>query len=253
MTQGGLPWWLSGKESTYQCRRPGFDPWVGKIPWRRKWQLTPVFLPGKSHEQRSLSMGSHKSQTQQWLNHNNNNKSNKSLSQVSSGLQTGPSQPELSWLWMAPCYGMKDWKWLKTNCGCYRQADAIPISNTPDLCFPGSPWIFDTRNAVERARWSPHFQQLTRWSSCTLGLETHIHRDGLHRLSALRKPERNSGQGRDFKNWVPKSFQVPGPTWWAHLYSHRSRPCCGSSRADQMDAPREDAEELQSLWWCEQN
>ena len=37
-----------------QCGRPGFDPWVGKIPWRRKWQLTPVFLPGKSHGLRSL-------------------------------------------------------------------------------------------------------------------------------------------------------------------------------------------------------
>ena len=37
------------------CRRCGFDPWVGKIPWRRKWQPTPVFLPGKSHEQRSLA------------------------------------------------------------------------------------------------------------------------------------------------------------------------------------------------------
>ena len=34
-------------------RRCGFDPWVWKIPWRRKWQPTPVFLPGKSHE-RSL-------------------------------------------------------------------------------------------------------------------------------------------------------------------------------------------------------
>ena len=31
-----------------QCRRPGFHPWVGKIPWRRTWQLTPVFLPGAS-------------------------------------------------------------------------------------------------------------------------------------------------------------------------------------------------------------
>ena len=50
----GLPWWLSGKESTCQFRRCGFDPWVGKIPWRRKWQPTPVFLPGKSHGQRSL-------------------------------------------------------------------------------------------------------------------------------------------------------------------------------------------------------
>ena len=50
----GLPWWLSGKESTCQWRRCGFDPWVRKIPWREKWQPTPVFLPGKSHGQRSL-------------------------------------------------------------------------------------------------------------------------------------------------------------------------------------------------------
>ena len=35
--------------------RPGFDFWVGKIPWRRKWQPTPVFLPGKFHGQRSLA------------------------------------------------------------------------------------------------------------------------------------------------------------------------------------------------------
>ena len=37
-----------------QCSRPGFDPWVRKIPWRRKWQPTPVFLPGESHGRRSL-------------------------------------------------------------------------------------------------------------------------------------------------------------------------------------------------------
>ena len=49
-----FPRWLSGKESTYQCRRCKFDPWVRKIPWRRKWQPTPVFLPGKSHGQRGL-------------------------------------------------------------------------------------------------------------------------------------------------------------------------------------------------------
>ena len=46
--------WLSSKESTYQCRRYGFSPWVRKIPWKRKWQPTPVFLPGKSQGQRSL-------------------------------------------------------------------------------------------------------------------------------------------------------------------------------------------------------
>ena len=51
----GLPWWLSGKETTCQCRRCGFYSWVGKIPWRSKQQPTPVFLPGKSHGQRSLA------------------------------------------------------------------------------------------------------------------------------------------------------------------------------------------------------
>ena len=52
-----LPRWLSGKESTCQCRSyrtHGFDPWVGKIPWRKKWQPTPVFLPWELHSQRSL-------------------------------------------------------------------------------------------------------------------------------------------------------------------------------------------------------
>ena len=38
-----------------QCGRPRFNPWVGKIPWRRVWQSTPVFLPGKSHGQRTLA------------------------------------------------------------------------------------------------------------------------------------------------------------------------------------------------------
>ena len=37
-----------------QCSRPGFDLWVGKIFWRRRWQPTPVLLPGKSHGWRSL-------------------------------------------------------------------------------------------------------------------------------------------------------------------------------------------------------
>ena len=42
----GLPWQLSSKESTCQCRRCRFDPWVEKMLWRRKWQTTPVFSPG---------------------------------------------------------------------------------------------------------------------------------------------------------------------------------------------------------------
>ena len=47
----------SGRESAcpQKTRRRGFDPWVGKIPWRRKWHLTPVLVPGESHGQRSLA------------------------------------------------------------------------------------------------------------------------------------------------------------------------------------------------------
>ena len=50
----GLPWWFRGQSLCLQCRRPGFDPWVKKIPWRRNWQPTSVFLPGESHGWRSL-------------------------------------------------------------------------------------------------------------------------------------------------------------------------------------------------------
>ena len=52
-----LPRWLSGKESVCQCRRCRryrLDPWVGKIPWRKEWLPTPVFLPEEFHGQRSL-------------------------------------------------------------------------------------------------------------------------------------------------------------------------------------------------------
>ena len=48
----------SGKEPSCQCRRPkrhGFNVWVGKITWRKKWQPTPVFLPGKPPGQKSLA------------------------------------------------------------------------------------------------------------------------------------------------------------------------------------------------------
>ena len=52
-----FPGGASGKECARQCRRRKshrFIPWVAKIPWRKEWQPTPVFLPGESHGQRSL-------------------------------------------------------------------------------------------------------------------------------------------------------------------------------------------------------
>ena len=67
---------LSDNESACQCRRHRrhrFDPWVGKILWRRKWQPTPVFLPGKFHGQRHLagcsSWGYSKSDTVEHTQH----------------------------------------------------------------------------------------------------------------------------------------------------------------------------------------
>ena len=53
----GFPGSTSGKEPACQCKRQkrwGFDPWVGKIPWRREWQPTPVFLPWESYGLRML-------------------------------------------------------------------------------------------------------------------------------------------------------------------------------------------------------
>ena len=59
-----------GKESA--CKRPGFNPWVRKIPWRRNWQPTPVFLPGKFHGQRSLAGYSPRGRKElTWLTHTN--------------------------------------------------------------------------------------------------------------------------------------------------------------------------------------
>ena len=72
----GFPGGTSRKEPTCQCRRHQrlrFNPWVRKIPWRRAWQLTPVFLPGESHGQRSLEgyspQGRKESDTTEGLNH----------------------------------------------------------------------------------------------------------------------------------------------------------------------------------------
>ena len=51
----GYPHSSAGKDSACNAGDPGSIPGSGKIPWRRKWQPTPVFLPGKSHGQRSLA------------------------------------------------------------------------------------------------------------------------------------------------------------------------------------------------------
>ena len=68
---GDFPGGSEGKESVCQCRRCGFNSWVRKIPWRRKWLPPPLFLPGKFHRQRSLAgyspWGLRESDTTEWL------------------------------------------------------------------------------------------------------------------------------------------------------------------------------------------
>ena len=69
----GTPGSWDGKEFFLQCRRLKFDPWVGKFPWRREWQPTPVFLPGEFHGQRTLvgysPWGHKESDMTEWLTH----------------------------------------------------------------------------------------------------------------------------------------------------------------------------------------
>ena len=67
-----LPRQLGAKEPACHCRRRGFNPWVRKIPWRRKWLPNPVFLPGESHGQNSLfsPWGRKGSDTTGWLKSN---------------------------------------------------------------------------------------------------------------------------------------------------------------------------------------
>jgi len=49
-----LPSWFRQYRICLQCKRPGFDPWIEKIPWRRERLPIPIFLPGEFHGQRSL-------------------------------------------------------------------------------------------------------------------------------------------------------------------------------------------------------
>ena len=81
-----------------QCRSPGFDPWVGKIPWRRKWQPTPVFSPGKFHGQWSLvcylPRGRKESDTTEWLHFHSQTKNKKyKTNHQRTGLPPHPALP----------------------------------------------------------------------------------------------------------------------------------------------------------------
>ena len=122
----GLPWWLlSGKESSCQCRRCGFDPSVGKIPWSRKWQPTPVFLPGKFHAQRCLAgcrpWGRREPDTaEQTHSTQPDARYTEGATQLPAGSQQSPASPGRARqgkeaLFFLTTVGRKEWLWKKDS------------------------------------------------------------------------------------------------------------------------------------------
>ena len=123
----GLPRWCSDKESNYQCTKckgRRFDPWARKIPWRRKWQPTPVFSPEKYQGKRSLAVyslwGCKESDTTEPLNNNDSRKYFSSEWKV---------KKYCHWNWPPLFYlGLEDW----TLYGCPKECGQKPQ--------PGAPW-----------------------------------------------------------------------------------------------------------------
>ena len=100
----GFPDGASGKEPAGQrriCKRHRFNPWVGKISWRRASQPTPVFLPGESHWQKSLvgysSWGRKELNTTEWLTHTHKDSEPSKLALVVKNL---PANAEDIWDWV---------------------------------------------------------------------------------------------------------------------------------------------------------
>ena len=94
----GLPWWLKWQSVCLQCGRPGVNPWVRKILWRKQWQPIPVLFLGKSHGRRSLvgysPRGHKKSDTTERLNF----KLSIRVSQVAWTVKNLPTMQE-TWVW----------------------------------------------------------------------------------------------------------------------------------------------------------
>ena len=105
-------WWLSGKEPACQCSRCGFDPWVGKIPWRWKWQPIPVILaweiPWTEEVGELQSMGSKK-----WLN--NSNRVLAGFLYMAPGLLIIPPKDVKWWhpQWNIAFWGWSNWCWTE--------------------------------------------------------------------------------------------------------------------------------------------
>ena len=198
-------------------------------------------------------LGFHKSQTGQRLNHNSKNKSQESLSQVSYRLVL----PSLSWVdcgWH-PAMGWRtgnDWRYMVDAIDRLRpfQSATHQIrvfqmalgSLTPEMQLggPGGGHIFNNSLGDPCVPWN--------WKSTYLGM---VCIDFLPLENQIETQVRVEILRIEYQNHFRYLVQRGGHTYICSR--SRSRPSCGSSRAEQMDAPREDAGEWQSPWWCEQN
>ena len=103
------------------CERPGFYPWVQKIPWRRTWQPTPVFLPRKSQRQRSLAgyspWGHKESDTTGWLHFHFHPLQYSGLENSMDCIFTGVAN---SWTWLSDFHSIRNTSVMSiTECSIY--------------------------------------------------------------------------------------------------------------------------------------
>ena len=136
-----LPRWLSGKESACQCRRCKryrFNPCVGKIPWRRKWQSAPMFLPGKLQGQRSLVGYSPWGCTRVWHDlatiqgqWNKSPHARDPLVYPSQPEHSGCCTTETTWLCLRTCISKKTRNWILIS----------PFPLLMSFCIPPLTWV----------------------------------------------------------------------------------------------------------------
>ena len=134
----------SGEESTCQCRRLGFDPWVQKIPWSRKWQPTLIFLPGKSHGQWSLAgyspLGHREMDTLSICTYNLVGRRELPSSYKLGGVGAGGEGDDRGWdVWMASPTRWT-WVWVNSGVGDAREAWRAAIHGVTKSRTPLNDW-----------------------------------------------------------------------------------------------------------------
>ena len=143
----------SGKESACQCRRckkRGLDPWARKIPWRRKRQATPIFLPGKFHGQRSLAGCSPWGRKESVRTEPRNTHTATCLLPVSSVCE--------------PSFCRKPGCYPGTVCGCKTIAPYVKLPGKRNVLGTMVSWLWNSNQARKPLKRNCHTQLPTRWT-----------------------------------------------------------------------------------------